>query len=272
MNRRGAALRRRYGRAQLCPTSPRAINMLDQTWGRLKVVAYAGPSKGGTAWWCVCKCGNRTKVRGYQLRTGHTVSCGCYARENTIARSTTHGGCQYPEYNVWACMLDRCQRKTNTYYKNYGGRGIVVCNRWQKFDHFLADMGSRPSAAHTLERMDNDKGYSPKNCCWATRQEQGLNTRRTRWVVLGAKRLPAKLAAQLLGIPYKLFHRRLSWGWPVERAALAVDPRARWLRLPNGKRVRLSNAAREAGLRASTVHGRLSRGQSVKQALNMETV
>lgn len=194
------------------------VDMTGRTCGRLIVIALEGIRPGGAVWRCVCSCGARTVVRGRHLRTGDVKSCGCLQKERLSARRRSHGGSLTPEYSVWLGLRKRCFNKNDRAYKNYGGRGISICERWAKFDNFIADMGPRPSLDHSVERIDNNRGYSPDNCRWATRLEQASNTRRNVFIVIDGVKMSLAAASRHLGIKYSKLNRRLAEGWPVEKA------------------------------------------------------
>lgn len=129
-----------------------------------------------------------------------------------------HGLRSLPEYAVWTSMRSRCNNYRDPAWQNYGGRGIAVCPRWGKFSSFYADMGSRPEG-WTLERIDNDLGYSPDNCKWAPRIEQSRNRRSVLAVTLDGETHPLSVWVERLGLKYATVHQRLTkYGWSVEQA------------------------------------------------------
>ena len=111
-------------------------------------------------------------------------------------------------YRSWTCMRERCNNPNYPRYDNYGGRGIMVCPRWDSFDAFLADMGERPSKLHSIERVDNSKGYSPDNCVWATRHQQSRNTRRNRMVIVDGVAMCVLDACRAVGMNLATFYKR----------------------------------------------------------------
>jgi hypothetical protein len=158
-------------------------NLIGQNFGKLTVISRAGSSAHQKrTWLCLCDCGKQIVVDGGHLKSGHTKSCSCLQKQKIGDLRRTHGhSMRTPEYRAWAAMKDRCGNPNNPAYKNYGGRGIKVCQRWiESFENFLTDMGLRPSPGLTLERIKNDDGYEPSSCKWATRIEQANNTRRTK--------------------------------------------------------------------------------------------
>ncbi len=189
-------------------------NIIGQKFGRLTVLKHQGSDKSGRAIWeCKCDCGNRKTVSSKNLRNGSTKSCGCYQREQASSANRTHGRGKSPEYGVWSSMIQRCTNPKNKEYHNYGGRGIQVCNRWLKFDNFISDMGERPSGKHSLDREDNDKGYAPGNCRWATSREQSFNKRTNVWAELPVGVLAVPQIAEKFNIPLSVLYARIARGY-----------------------------------------------------------
>jgi hypothetical protein len=162
-----------------------------QVFGRLTVLELThkppSPSRarvnkpGQRAARCLCVCGQETEARIYDLLRGNIRSCGCLLQDVLRERNRTHGhaarGGKHPLYGTWQNMRNRCENPNVGEWKNYGGRGIAVCERWHKFENFLADVGERPNGM-TLDRIDNDGDYEPGNVKWSSRPEQMRNRRR----------------------------------------------------------------------------------------------
>lgn len=182
-------------------------------FGRWTVLALAPRDQwvGRSAHWlCRCECGTQRAVRGPDLRHGRSTQCSsCVNR--------THGGSQLPEFCVWHSMLQRCCNPRLANYKNYGGRGITVCERWLEFANFLEDMGDRPSAKHSIDRIDNDKGYSKENCRWATQSQQRRNARSNRLLAFNGSVKCVTEWSEHLGIPRHVLQLRLNRGWSIKR-------------------------------------------------------
>ena len=185
------------------------IYLIGQRFGRLVVVSKADGEKGGHSMWnCICDCGRKTKVRGSHLLSGDTLSCGCLGREMARERGLKHGMYETPTYASWRSMKNRCTNSNNPAYKNYGERGITVCERWNKFENFLADMGEKPKGL-TIERTDNNSGYSPENCYYATTKEQNRNTRRNRIIKYDGREQCLAAWAEEIGISRESLGHRL---------------------------------------------------------------
>lgn len=155
--------------------------MIGQQYGYLKVTSLSKKESSKKRYWgCECICGNSTVVEGYELRKGHTKSCGC--KKGTLIRQakTTHGYAttQPIEYRIWMGIKTRCYNPKVKEYKHYGGRGITMCPEWRNdFAAFLSDMGLCP-AGYSIDRVDNDGNYESSNCRWSPRHDQLRNTRR----------------------------------------------------------------------------------------------
>lgn len=186
-----------------------AKDMMGQKIGRLVVIArVADPTALGARWLCICDCGEQTVVFGGALRSGSTRSCGCVRREVMRERQTTHGASRDtadPDMNrcwrVWASMIARCTNPKIPNWKDYGGRGITACDRWNSFENFLADMGVSPKGLQ-LDRLNNDGNYDPGNCVYSTPSAQSRNRRNTQRIIIDGKDMSVIEACETYGVSY----------------------------------------------------------------------
>lgn len=199
-------------------------NLVGEVVGEFTVASYVRHG----LWLCVCSCGSERRISSTDLMKGKRKSCGCKKSEYVSQSKIKHGHapwgrCATPTYRSWAAMIDRCTNDNNKRWHRYGGRGITVCDQWRySFQSFLDDMGEKP-ARMTLDRIDNDGNYEPKNCRWATSKTQGRSNYRARMIeAFGRKQLLVDWALET-GLLRETIARRLNAGWPAERA-LSVAP------------------------------------------------
>lgn len=191
-------------------------------FGRLTVITKTEKRRHRSVIWeCKCDCGNITEVASDDLVSGNTRSCGCLQKEITSRHFTKHGLRKYGNlYNVWNGMIQRCENPANKSYPSYGGRGISVCEEWRNdisaFFKWAKESGY--GMGLSLDRIDNNKGYSPNNCRWTTVARQNLNKRNNRFVTYAGKTQTLKEWADSVGMKDVTLNSRIRAGWDIERA------------------------------------------------------
>lgn len=204
----------------------KAIDLSGQRFGRLIVIRLIETDIVGAVWKCRCDCGNEVDVRASCLRSGNTRSCGCLIREVDKKIHTKHGKSDSRLYPIWSSMKDRCYNSKHRSFKHYGSRGITVCDEWlhdfNSFYEWAMASGydeNAPRGQYTLDRIDNDKGYSPDNCRWVTIKEQQNNRRSSRMITFNSETHTMYEWAKILGMPYKTLNNRINWRrWSIEKA------------------------------------------------------
>ena len=203
------------------------LKLTGKKFGRLEVKGYSHTENHNTFWKCICECGESVIKEGSSLKCGNTKSCGCLNRESLIKSNYKHGMRDDPFYKLWCGIRQRCFNKNTVGYKNWGGRGIKMCASWLDFSKFKTDMyetylahikkfGRRNTC---IDRVDNNKWYSKKNCKWSTRIEQNSNTRRNVFIEFRGKRLTMSGWSRELGVDRStILYRVFKAKWPLERA------------------------------------------------------
>lgn len=212
----------------------RLIDLTGQKFSRLTVLEYLGNSH----WKCKCDCGTVRAFLAPSLKNGNTKSCGCYrverCREHGATAQLRHGqgrGNGTAEYRCWGQMLTRCRNPKSVNYPRYGARGITVCERWLTFENFFADVGPRPSDAHSIDRIDVNGNYEPSNVRWATTTQQNRNTTFNRKITIDGVQKPLSEWLVDYGTNRKTFYNRLRAGMSEQEAiTLRPTPRGKYLR------------------------------------------
>ena len=212
------------------PADAKFQDLTGRRFVRLSVLGYRGKRATEHRWLCRCECGSEKEVSATALRSGGTQSCGCLRAEKIGGLNRSHGFTtgkkKAPEYKIWGAMIRRCHKETDTCFDRYGRRGIRVCDRWRfgegalsAFECFISDMGLRPSAKHSIERVDNDGDYEPANCIWADRFTQARNKSSNTLVILRGREMKLFDACALTGVPVNCARQRINtYGWSVEDA------------------------------------------------------
>lgn len=202
----------------------RFTNLAGREYGRLTVVSLAGqrPRSGESLWACRCVCGTEKVVSTGKLQSGNTRSCGCLHDEMASARWRTHGQKKHHLYETWSGMRKRCNNAASAIYRHYGGRGIEVCDRWNDFALFLADMEPTWAPGLSLDRIDVNGNYEPSNVRWATKTEQANNRRDNIVMVTPEGQKTICLAAREAGLSFHTVYARRERGWPDDKLLLPL--------------------------------------------------
>ena len=202
----------------------RLIDLTGQRFGRLTVVKRMddGIRPNGTKyvrWLCKCDCSNEVIVDGNSLKRQHTTSCGCYLRERSTQVHTTHGQRHSRLYTIWRTMKLRCSNPKTNGYKDYGGKGVTVCEEWQDFDAFFDwAMQNGYSDSLTIDRKDRNGNYEPSNCKWATQKEQQNNKSTNHLLTYNGETKTMTQWADEYRMNFHTLKERIKRGWTVEKA------------------------------------------------------
>ncbi len=197
-------------------------NLTGQRFGRLLVLEFSHVGKHYSKYWnCICDCGVRKKIASPYLISNRTKSCGCWLRD--FPSTLSHGQCRRQnktsEYRAWMGMKSRALNPKSEHFDRYGGRGIKICSRWlDSFENFFEDMGNKPSASHSIHRIDNDGDYTPENCCWATKKEQARHRCSSRLIEHNGATKTLAEWAENAGMDIRSLWQRIKRGWSFDES------------------------------------------------------
>jgi hypothetical protein len=256
-----------------CSQHNKAVDMTGHRFGSAIVIGRAPAASTGNCvpamWRCLCDCGAEFVRSGGVIRHCESDNSGCL-RCGYSRRSKKHGMAGCPAHVRWKAMIQRCHNPRNPSYKNYGGRGIAVCARWRKsFERFYADMGDPPTRRHTLERINNDAGYKPSNCEWATKHTQSRNRRTNRFLTLNGRTQCVVDWARELGITPGALSDRIDGGWDVARALTAGNTKAAKLYTAQNRTMTIEDWSASTGISVDAIYQRLRRGWTIERAVSV---
>lgn len=198
------------------------IDLTGQKFGKLTPIKYIGKNKWGISLWlCKCDCGNSHIVTTSHLNGNSVRSCGCLKKINKQYKN----GKESRNHYIWRGIVQRCTNKNSKDYKNYGERGVTVCDRWNHkrggcFKNFLEDMGEPPTHKHQIDRINNDDGYYKENCRWVLPKENNRNRRNNHLIPFNGEKLCLTEMAEKYGINRVTLRDRLNRGWSIQKALL----------------------------------------------------
>ena len=204
--------------------NPKIKNLIGQKFGKLYVKEFVGTENSHALWRCVCKCGNEKVMSSKNLLTNNVKSCGCLKNKGYEHGDSVKNGHKERLYKVYKSMIGRCYYPNSPNYKNYGARGITVCDEWlhsyDSFKKWAMENGYDPNSKKyqcTLDRIDSDKNYCPENCRWASMKEQLNNTSQNVWITANGFTLNIQQWADRLGVLHSTLQTRKRMGWSDER-------------------------------------------------------
>lgn len=203
------------------------LDLVGDKYGRLTVLEKMTERHNGcVVWQCQCDCGNYDYVTTGELRYGRHISCGCYQKERASQANITHGHSGSRLYGIWCAMIKRCENEHAKSYKNYGGRGVSVCDEWRRDFNAFQEWANQHGYSDklTIDRKNVNAGYNPENCRWATRSEQMNNTRRTRHFEHNGETHTLREWSEITGFSFTLLKGRLQRGWTIAQA-LTTPPK-----------------------------------------------
>jgi len=248
------------------------INGFDLTgkvFGRLTVLGLSGSHSGARFWKCRCVCGNESEVETNKLTSSSTRSCGCLVADRAREVNSTHGMSKSREYNAWRSAKERCRRKDNSQFPNYGGRGIKMCDEWENsFESFLRDMGNCPKGM-SLDRIDVDGDYMPGNCRWATMKQQGNNKRNNVRIAIDGEEKTMSEWCEERDLCVGTVHSRIKdYGFSPEEAITKPIGYYHKIYTYEGRSGTLADWARWLGVNYGTLRSRAIRGASLEKILS----